>query len=478
MANKKTKGTKFPKIFHVHAVVTGLFLLAYIALSTIYGPEFLLADMRAKFQAVADEFVQVSARVLGPPQKPVVSANAVCLDGNLSVNLVWADDENSEYYDIDRNSLPLVTGIYENQYADEAVMVGNTYEYVVTARGWMNPGFAVSDPILVTTPAECEIVLPEPFVRLISIESGEIDGNGNWSTEKRQPIFSGNSNIANAIISITILGDTNYGTLLTANANGYWSWRPPSELSYGEHIFYASATDPEDPSRVANISALFNIEKEIEKEKSHKKEKKEGDFLQSSKKYKEESSAETCKEIPKEKQMLPLQYSLIAKPASIMQGQSTKITISLESLDDNFVGREAIVRYSLIDELGKNIKQDYETITLSKDASYEHVMFLEKKIITGKYFLRSELIFSDYDIERKIDLEILDLPVVHLGGGLIITYQQLLSDLGTISFWLILALLFWLGILSREYWLSTHALRQITEKSLENLGMVPMRKKR
>ena len=64
-----------------------------------------------------------------------------------------------------------------------------------------------------------------------------------------------------------------------------------------------------------------------------------------------------------------------------------------------------------------------------------------------------------------------------LGGGFVLTYPEILSNLGNISL-LFLALLFiWLFFLSREYWLYLHALRNITEKNLSKVGMIVMKKK-
>ena len=105
-------------------------------------------------------------------------------------------------------------------------------------------------------------------------------------------------------------------------------------------------------------------------------------------------------------------------------------------------------------------------------------MPIAKSMLAGGYKLSAEIIFSDYNVSRSADFEVLALPIVKLGGGFVINYQDLLSDMGTISIWLLIALLIWLGILSREYWLSAHALRHITEKSLERWGMVPLQKRR
>ena len=475
MVKKKTKKIKFPKIFHVHAVVTGFFLLAYVVFSSIYGPEFLLSDMRAKFQAVADEALHISARVLGPPQKPLVTGSAICTNGMLSVNLDWADDENSEYFDIDRDSMPLVSGIIESDYVDEAVAVNETYNYVVTAHGSMDPGAAVSDIVSVTTPAECNVTLPEPFIKLISVSGGKIDGAGKWTTDNRRPVFTGNSNIADAEVSIVVSGNINYAAQTNTNVNGYWSWQPPAELAYGNHTFFASITDPNDPLRKAQASAAIRInEKKTDNEHDGTGKNKSivpaQDHPQVSPEKKPENT-ETKIEIPS----IALAYSLVVDPTTVMQGKNVEAVSKIEFLDSRFEGREAIIRYSLIDKEGRLKLQEYKSVILKDDANFAHDFKIDKSILAGGYIFRAEIIFSDYDIVREVPLEITDLPLLNLGGGVIVSYQKVLSVLGTTSIWLLITLLIWLAILSREYWLSAHALRQITEESLKSMGMIPVR---
>jgi hypothetical protein len=473
MAKKKIKKISFPKIFHAHAMVTGFFAIAYVVLSVVYGPEFLLSDMRAKFQAVADEVMQVSARVLGPPQKPIVSNVARCDNGILAVDLDWLDDENSQYFDIMRNGLPLVTGIANSQYSDEITQSYGGLSYVITAHGWMEPGYAESDSVNIEVPAGCEYVVQTPVVKLVSVSGGKVK-DGKWVTEDTRPVFSGTSNMSNATISITITGDMNYSAEITANANGYWSWRPPADLSYGYHDMNIIATDPARPERIATASTLIKIN---EKKELEDKEEQKPDISSpiKQKEIEKEPKSEIDQEPEGSGYELVLDYSLDLKDQIVMQGADAEVILKMEFLKDDFIGREAIVRYSIVDDKGEVRMQEYQSIILEKDARYSHKLNVRKDIFSGRYSLRSEVIISDHNMIREIPLEISDLPVIKLGGGALITYQEFLSQIGTVSIWLLIALLIWLAFLTREYWLSIHALRQITEESLRSMGMVPSR---
>lgn len=273
MGKKKSrkKQIKFPKLFQVHLTVTGVLFAAYIVLSLLWSPEFLLSDVRNKFQALADEVVNMTARVVGPPQKPVVSANAVCNNGVLYTSLDWADDAGSDSFDIERDGSPLVIGITSSGYSDNNVIVANSYTYIVTARGSMGPGFAVSDPVTVAMPAECKVVFV-PTVQVDSINPDK-DANAVPKISDNRPTFFGSTNIPFAHVSLMLESKTHLYAMVEANKNGYWSWRPPVYISEGRHVLHITATSPEDPTITANNIFEFIVTKE--KESGDKKKEKQ-----------------------------------------------------------------------------------------------------------------------------------------------------------------------------------------------------------
>jgi len=475
MGKKKSrkKQIKFPKLFHAHLTVTGVLFAAYIVLSLLWSPEFLFSDIRGKFQALADEIVNISAHVVGPPQKPEVSANAICSNGNLYITLDWADDSGSDSYDIERDGSPLVIGITSSQHNDSNIAVASTYTYLVTARGAMGSGFAVSDPIEVTTPTECKVV----FAPTVQVDSISPDKNVNSIPKitDTRPTFFGSTNIPFAHVSLMLESKTHLYATVEANKNGYWSWRPPVDISEERHILHITAASPEDPTITASNIFEFIVTKE--KESGDKKKEKQKIILPISQTYLQTGN-DNQQTGEQEKPVIPLSYSLSLGNNEVLQGRNIDTSIIIEEVAEKFVGREAIIRYSIVDKQDKLIREDYASTILEKGKRIDKSLSIAKSVLADKYKLHTEIIFSDYNVSQGINFSVLALPVVKLGGGFVISYQDLLSDMGTISIWLLIALLIWLGILSREYWLSAHALRHITEKSLESWGMVPMRKKK
>ncbi len=477
--NEKNK-IKFSKLFHVHLTLTGTIFAMYIIFSLVWSPEFLLADIRNKFQALADEIVNISAHVVGPPQKPIVSANAVCNNGNLYVNLDWADDDGSESFDVERDGSILVAGINSSEYKDSNLTVGNIHSYVVTARGSMGPGFAVSDPVTVTTPAECKVVLPPPSVTITGINKGSVNGVMQMiATTSQTPVIYGTTNVANALVDIVISGNVNFVSQEIASSNGYWQWQPPTNLPYGDYNIFVTVNDPNDSDRTVTAQYALRVSKEKEEEKNSGNKKGEKPKSVSSELINDpQQESENKQNVNQEEPEIPLTYSLFLGSVEVLQGRNLSASIVIENVAEKFLGREAIVRYSIFDSKGKLISEDFTSTVLEKGKRVDKYLPISKSMLAGGYNLNSEIIFSDYDVSRNASFMVLALPAVKLGGGFVINYQDLLSEIGTVSLWFLVVLFIWLGILSREYWLSMNALDHITEKSLTNLGMVPMRKKK
>jgi hypothetical protein len=110
--------------------------------------------------------------------------------------------------------------------------------------------------------------------------------------------------------------------------------------------------------------------------------------------------------------------------------------------------------------------------------SFRKIITLPENLRDGQSKLQVEISFDNYSLSKEVAFQINPAPAVSLGGGLMLTYPEILSRLGTISISLLLSLIFWLILFSREYWLYLHSLRNITEKHLEKLGLISMRKGR
>lgn len=477
--NKK-KNRLSKKIAKAHMIFSiGLFVF-YIALSAVYSPEFLLSDIRQKFQALADETLAITARVLDPPAEPIVSGSAVCSNGSLSVNLDWADDENSESFSIEKDGSLLVDGLITSQYEDAMVVVDDSYLYIVTAYGPMGPGFAESQPVVITTPEECQVNLPNPTLAINSFSEKSVARySGISKTDARRPDFSGTTNIANADISILINSPTIISAQTVANANGYWSWTPPADLNFGSHTLYVTAVDPSDPSRTVSISFNFKIIKEEDDDeedgKNNTDKKKQATIIVNQPLITSPLDPETLPQ--EEKVEIPLNFSLFLKNNEVFQGKDLETLIHINKLDSVYEGTSAIIRYTVLDEKGENKISVLENATLNSQKEIKKNINIPGYFKSGRYKVKAEIIFNQYNVSQDKVFSVVERPLIKLGGGLAITYPELLSNLGLIASFLIFLLIFWLFLFYREHRLYLHALRHITERNLERIGLFGQKRK-
>jgi hypothetical protein len=476
MKAKKSEN-KWKKVAGFHARVSVWMFVSYLVLSVAYSPEFLVSDIRHKWSALADDTITITGRVLGPPQKAVVTADPVCSSGALSVKLEWADDGNSQSFDVLRDGAPLVTGLVASSYVDTTVVVGETYSYEVVSNGSMSPGSATSDPVSALMPAEC-IVVFVPSVRIVSFEGRSVsDYAGIPKTDVRKPTITGTTNIPSAQVDFLINDSVVVSSRISANANGYWSFKVPVNLSYGTHTIFVTASDPADPSVSVSESLTFRIVKN----------KDDGG---------DETKTETPPTVPASPapvapparpsappvvtspESVPFDYTLRPLSEEVYQGRDVSFEVGIVRLDPAYVGTTAVAKYSLVDHEGKVVATSVGNIVLRPGESVFDRIYLPPYARGGEYRLRAELFFGKYAVSREASVTVLPLPILSFGGGLMLTYPDLLSRIGTISMLLLLLLLLWLSMFLREYLLYSESIRHITERNLIGAGFFGRKKRK
>lgn len=469
---KKLQAKKHP--VHFHLKWTSAFFVLYLALSLVYSPEFLFSDMRSKFSALADETIMITAKVLAPPVKPVVSANAICNNaGNLYIDLNWADDEGSTSFNISRDGSPLVSGLSQSQFRDQNLIVDTTYAYEVTAIGSMGPGFAISDSLSVTTPAICEMVLPSPELQITSFEGKPAKP---WkqenSSENKKPIITGTTNIPNAVVDIFISGSQMITATIQADLNGYWNWKPPMDLLTGEYSFFVSATDQNDPLRTVSAKIFVIIEKKGEQK--HEDNAKKNTPISSLPPViitPSKPSIPTSPIIPVETPKQDLfDFSLLLGQKEVLQGKNLDVILKIKNISEQYANADAKITYLVYDEKLKEISSFSQNEKIFQGAEFKQQIPISKFLAKGKYYLEAQISLNKKIFTQRKSFQVLELPILNLGGGFVLTYPRLLSMMGTASILLLLLVLLWLFLFSREYWLYLHSLRHITERNLEKMG--------
>ncbi|NTW26921.1 MAG: hypothetical protein HGA36_01210 [Candidatus Moranbacteria bacterium] len=478
---KNKKKILLKKIRRLHAIVSMVLFFSYVILSVSYSPEFLFSDIKSKFSALADEAVTITAKVLAPPIKPIVSITGTCNTGEFNINLTWPSDENSTFFDIYRNGFPLVTGTAFNSYLDTNTTINTTYSYVVTAHGPMGNGFADSDSVTITSPQLCGSNSETPTITLAPLSPND----GFYTIlDTTRPRFSGTTNIPYGIINLQIHStQIIYGDTL-ANLNGYWSWDPPLDITNGVHTLFVTVQDPLDSSRTVSGELYFIIDfkaaststDDNDNNNKHAQSKEKATTQLPSTPTKNHTTPAV---IPEEKpELKPVTYSLELKNDSLVQGKNLDTIVSIQELDSKYDGRVAALAYQVLDAKGNSILTNEDSITLAAGENIAKTVMLPAYLKDGTYKLKTSLKFDTFIIEQERIFHVTPKPFLNLGGSIFMTYPEFLSALGLIASISLLLLLLWLFLFSREYWLSLHALRQITEENLASLGLISLKKRK
>lgn len=444
-------GRPWKRVARIHFWLMTMAFFGYAFLGFALGPGFFKKDVLKRLRVLADDIV-VTAVVPGPPAMPVVTAASSCVLGLPRVTLDWADDTGTTTWDVERGSLPLTTGLTASTYLDVAVVINTTYTYEVTAFGPMFPGSAVSLPVSVTTP-DCAILLPDPTLRIQTLGGKNVSGSrSSIAISDRSPTITGVTNIPNAIIDIVLTRPAMIARI-SANANGYFSWTPPTRLASGQHFLSVTATDPGDASRAVMDSLVFRVKK--------------GDADDG-------GAAEVS--IPQTPPALPLDFSVrVINPDSIVF-QRDVLRLVATSAAGNFPAG-AVFRAALVDRSGHEVLR-FGAQTVSEPGPSE-IIFQKQIPLTlepGTYQARVLGLVGESGVSREASVVVRPLVLLRLGPALEVTYAEAASFFGAVFFTLLFLFLLLLLLFLREYWYYLHRLRYITEYHLKQFGFISKRR--
>ncbi len=441
--------SKLKWFVRLHFWVMFFSFFLYLGFGFSLGPEFLYQDIRKKFFAFADDTIVVTAVVPGPPAVPVVTATPACTALVPRVVLDWSDDTGTTYWDIDRDGLPLSTGLTESQYLDMAVAANTSYTYQVTATGPMSPGVAVSVLVSVTT-LDCAGITPVTvMIETLGGKNVTPHHRQNTDLSKRRPKVTGTTNTPYAIIDIVVTNPTIRARIL-ANANGYFEWIPPIGLDTGNHRLTVTATDPNDLSRSGTDSFVFWT-----KNVSGTSTRETTPFSTAS----ERQNAFDFAVIVKNPEKILFQEETLQADIIARIGVFPELTAGQAFLNDPT--RQDVLRFGPV-ELSGTAKTTVEA---------QIPFYLEP----GEYRVRADIMIDGETVSREDTFMLRGLPLFTVAGREV-TYAEVASYIGTLFFLLLFLFLFFLLFFIREYWLYLHSLRAITERQLARLGFFGPRK--
>jgi hypothetical protein len=459
-------------------VLAAVLILSYLSLGYILDRSFIGRDLNEKMGKVLGT-TTLTLKILGPPNKPVLTATPVCVNYTPYVNLSWTSDDQIDYFDLERNGDPLVAGITESTYQDALVNPLTSYTYTVTA--FNSLGENTSDPVTATT-LDCGTPPPqppsqEPICTITKFQNINLSGfHGTPSGKERRPRFYGTTNMPGAEIDIVISGKTSVIAKTSANENGYWMWRPPDKLNFGLNKIEATAVDPNDPTRKKTASLDFRIENEGGGGGGGGKEENAPTT----------PTGETTPTTPSENvpPVTPPTEKIPSSKISVRVTNPDKIAypgknLSVETeieIGDSTHPFDSDLKYSIVDENYDEVFQTSDRIHIDGTRTIEKNLNLPRLLKPGKYKVVVSFSQDGATFVAEDSFLLKEVPLVNLGGGVTITATQIMTNLFWVIFWLLILLIIFLILLEIEYWISKRAIIQITEETLRRKGLITRKK--
>jgi hypothetical protein len=329
----------------------------------------------------------------------------------------------------------------------------------------MGPGFADSIPHVLTTPYNCDGLTP-PTVAVTMFQGNPIDGiDDHGTTRRRQPLVVGASNIPYANIRITINGETRLVADVTANANGYWEWKPTVRLNYERSVMNIIATDPLNANRYAVTALYYQILREHEKE----------DSRQSGNASPPTSAPSGGSEISQPSSAvdsLEFDFAAGTNQSSFIQGENAATTLILKRFPSALDGQSLRAQYQLVDAKGNGITTSSRDILLQKNQVIKEDIDIPLYVRPGQYSISVTMSINGVLYSKSQVITVQPLPVIQLSSGRDITYDEFIWNLGWIAFIALATVLLWLFLVFYEYWLFMKGKLYVDEWDFRKFGFI------
>jgi hypothetical protein len=451
----------------------------YVVTGSLFDRGFLKRDLQEKYGQVAGATTTaLTVRFIGPPEEPVLTATPLCQNYAPFINLSWTSDDQTDYFNISRDGIPLISGVVSNSFADSTVVTLTGYTYTVTA---FNNAGQTSSNLVNATSLDCGTQpIPDPICEITKFDAIDLTGFvGTPYTANLNPIFYGISNIPNATVEVLVAGGTSVFAITSANINGYWDWSPLGRLNYGEHTIWVTVIDPSDSARRMTDSLKFEIikEEEVDHEEGGEEDKINKHVR------KETVSTHVIQTIPQKpvptqpERSSTLNLSVAVRNPEKVGYPGKKLSAETKiDLAGGTISQMRVLRYWIIDENHKKVFQDSDEVFVKDDLIIKKNLIIPRLLKSGKYKLLVDIEYDGTIITAEDDFILKEAPLINLGGGIAITAYQIMDNLLWVILWLLILLLIFLILLSIEHWISQGAIIQITENVLNKNGFI-IRKK-
>jgi hypothetical protein len=414
-----------------------------------------------------------------PLPPPVLSATPICVDHTPFINLAWTADDQMDHFDLKKDGDLLAGGLVKKEYQDKAIKVLSSYTYSVT--GFNSIGQQGVSNSISATALDCSAeppppVLPDPTCVITKFQNINLANfHGTPGTEERMPKFYGTTNMPGAEIEIVISGKTSILATTSANANGFWMWKPQDKLNFGLNKIEATAIDPQDSTRKKTTSLDFRInhkEGEGGNEEEASGTKKTVPFVTETAAPSGQTPVETG---PKTEGGVSLSVTVKNSDKIAYPGRNLSVETNIKP-EKGAAPFQSEIKYLIVNENYDSVFETTDQVFVDGDKTIEKELAVPRLLKPGKYKVLVEISRNGTIVVAEDSFLLKEVPLLSLSGGITITATQIMSNLFWAILWLLILLIIFLTLLGIEYWISRHAIIQITEEILRKKGFVTRRK--
>ena len=276
-----------------------------------------------------------------------------------------------------------------------------------------------------TTPAESSepastSIQPVEIITNLFDQQGSVVADGTVSSRgvgqivvpqvnTSRPQFQGNVGIAKAYIFLELHSDPAQAitTSLYADDQGNWSWQSPRDLAAGLHALYLTVFDPAGEIKLAESQMQFEVVAVAPEQKL---------------------AAE--REIKTKKVVLPPSYLdqrlalfdvnvKLSGPSAegINPGDQIYAQVDLLNIGQPGVLVDAVVNYRILDQNGKIVYDEKETVAVAKQISYLKIFSTKPSFSAGEYNLEVNVAYDQSEAVSAFTFNVSGEPVIVLPGS-------------------------------------------------------------
>jgi hypothetical protein len=481
----KGKVLKMRSWMKYHSAFTLLLFAIYATMGVFGGFDVLGNDLKQKY---AEAATTISAIVIAQPEVPEVTVVSACSAENVQeAQISWTDSVATNNFDVYKDGELLVSGLVATSFIDTMVDAESTYVYRVQAN---NDNGVVQSQDASVTIARCSDSPPPiiPVVSLVSFDGKDAIFSNNLLTSNRSPKITGTTNIPNAKVQIKVFPGPIVSSTTHANSNGSWDYTVPMQLGYGHYYFQITSTNPNNHNMTKTIDRSFEIAAlstpSEKKHTTHSHKNSAGVIISPSNgngsnlpnndnENNEENNNgnEEGSNHGEQGASFSAEVFVNNKDGKVYSSQSLDIGVSLKGDYQKNLLNMLNVKYEILNANGEIVFSENSQQQIFNGRLQKNVN-VPANLPFGKYVIRIMIQQGEIVITGDGRFLFEEKPIINLGGGTMLTYSQLISNLG----WVVLVGLFSMIVLSIMFILEYHVLNKgiltVAEENLLGRGLI------